>query len=95
MPTPLECPLDDEPIMELLSSDISAFCQCGRIVTDGKGFWVVTMVFKDLSRLQANLEFDNESEDELDALAEMYDPGNQGHTTERFRLLKDLWVSAR
>lgn len=44
---------------------------------------------------QANLEFDDESEDELDALAEMYDPDNQGHTSERFRLLKDLWVGAR
>lgn len=45
--------------------------------------------------LQASLEFDNESEDELEALAEMYDPDKQGHTTERFRLLKELWGSAR
>ena len=45
--------------------------------------------------MQANLEFDDDSEDELDALAEMYDPDKQGHTTERFKLLKDLWVYSR
>ena len=41
------------------------------------------------------MEFNDDSEDELDALSEMFDPEQQGHTTERFQLLRELWASAR
>ena len=44
---------------------------------------------------QVSLEMDDESDDEVEALAEMYDPDQQGHTTERFGLLRELWASAR
>ena len=42
-----------------------------------------------------SLEMDAESDDELDALAEMYDPDNKGEETRRYTLLRELWSSAR
>lgn len=42
-----------------------------------------------------SLEMDVESDDELDALTEMYDPENKGEGTHRYTLLRDLWSSAR
>ena len=42
-----------------------------------------------------SLEMDAESDDELDALSEMYDPDNKGEETRRYTLLRDLWSSAR
>ena len=45
--------------------------------------------------MQVSLEMDAESEDELETLVEMYDPDRQGHSTERFGLLRELWASAR
>ncbi|KAL3132833.1 hypothetical protein ABBQ38_006758 [Trebouxia sp. C0009 RCD-2024] len=42
-----------------------------------------------------SLEMDAESDDELDALSEMYDPDNKGDGTHRYTLLRDLWSSAR
>ena len=42
-----------------------------------------------------NLEMDAESDDELDALSEMYDPDNKGEGTQRYTLLRELWSSAR
>ena len=38
---------------------------------------------------------DEESEDEVDALAEMYDPDASADGTFRFVLLRELWASAR
>ena len=45
--------------------------------------------------LQVSLEMDDESEDEIEALSEMYDPDNSNAGTYRFVLLKELWASAR
>ena len=45
--------------------------------------------------LQVSLEMDDESEDEVEALAEMYDPDCSSDGTYRFVLLKELWASAR
>ncbi|KAL0019458.1 hypothetical protein WJX77_004963 [Trebouxia sp. C0004] len=42
-----------------------------------------------------SLEMDAESDDELDALSEMYDPENKGDGTYRYTLLRELWSSAR
>ena len=42
-----------------------------------------------------SLEMDAESDDELDALTEMYDPDNKGEGTHRYTLLRDLWSGAR
>ena len=42
-----------------------------------------------------SLEMDVESDDELDALSEMYDPDNKGEGTHRYTLLRELWSSAR
>ena len=42
-----------------------------------------------------SLEMDDESDDELDALAEMYDHDNKGEGTQRYVLLRELWNSAR
>jgi len=42
-----------------------------------------------------SLEMDAESDDELDALSEMYDPENKGDGTHRYTLLRELWSSAR
>ncbi|DBA70289.1 TPA: hypothetical protein ACH3X2_011717 [Trebouxia sp. C0005] len=42
-----------------------------------------------------SLEMDVESDDELDALSEMYDPENKGDGTHRYTLLRELWSSAR
>ena len=42
-----------------------------------------------------SLEMDAESDDELDALSEMYDPDNKGEGTHRYTLLRELWSSAR
>ena len=42
-----------------------------------------------------SLEMDAESDDELDALSEMYDPDNKGEETRCYTLLRDLWSSAR
>lgn len=42
-----------------------------------------------------SLEMDAESDDELEALAEMYDPDNKGDETRRYTLLRELWSSAR
>ena len=38
---------------------------------------------------------DEESEDEVEALAEMYDPDGSAAGTARFALLRELWASAR
>lgn len=45
--------------------------------------------------LQVSLEMDDESEDEVEALSEMYDPDCSSDGTYRFVLLKELWASAR
>ena len=45
--------------------------------------------------LQVSLEMDEESEDEVDALAQMYDPDCSADGTFRFVLLRELWASAR
>ena len=45
--------------------------------------------------LQVSLEMDDESEDEVEALSEMYDPDGSSDGTHRFMLLKELWASAR
>jgi len=37
---------------------------------------------------------DDESEDEVEALAEMYDPDCSNDGTYRFVLLRELWASA-
>eukprot|EP00891_Asterochloris_glomerata_P004843 jgi/Astpho2/4843/Aster-05779 len=42
-----------------------------------------------------SLEMDDESDDELEALAEMYDHEKKGDGTHRYTLLKELWSSAR
>ncbi|CAL5224103.1 g6734 [Coccomyxa viridis] len=42
-----------------------------------------------------SLEMDDESEDEVEALSEMYDPDCSSDGTYRFVLLKELWASAR
>lgn len=47
-----------------------------------------------------SLELDDDSDDELDAVSEMYDstqaaPESKGEETQRFQLLKELWSSAR
>ncbi|KAK9805120.1 hypothetical protein WJX72_000185 [[Myrmecia] bisecta] len=42
-----------------------------------------------------SLEMDDESDDELDALAEMYDHDHKGEGTQRYVLLRELWNSAR
>ncbi|KAK9839098.1 hypothetical protein WJX74_009525 [Apatococcus lobatus] len=47
-----------------------------------------------------SLELDDDSDDELDAVSEMYDstqtaPESRGEETQRFQLLKELWSSAR
>ena len=47
------------------------------------------------SWMQVSLEMDEESEDEVEGLAEMFDPDRKGHTTLRFQLLRELWASAR
>lgn len=44
---------------------------------------------------QVSLEMDDESEDEVEALAEMYDPDCSNDGTYRFALLRELWASAR
>lgn len=44
---------------------------------------------------QVSLEMDDESEDEVEALAEMYDPDCSNDGTFRFALLRELWASAR
>ena len=44
---------------------------------------------------QVSLEMDEESEDEVEALAEMYDPDGSAAGTHRFALLRELWASAR
>ena len=44
---------------------------------------------------QVSLEMDDESEDEVEALAEMYDPDCSNDGTYRFALLRELWTSAR
>ena len=38
---------------------------------------------------------DEDSEDELEALEEMYDTGREGEGLYRYVLLKELWVSSR
>ncbi len=47
------------------------------------------------SGAQVSLEMDDESEDEVEALAEMYDPDCSSDGTYRFALLRELWASAR
>lgn len=37
---------------------------------------------------------DEESEDEVEKLSEMYDQENGGEGTHRFELLRELWASA-
>lgn len=41
-----------------------------------------------------SLEMDEESEDEVEKLSEMYDQENGGEGTHRFELLRELWASA-
>ena len=38
---------------------------------------------------------DEESEEEVEVLSDMYDQREGGETTHRFQLLRDLWASAR
>ena len=45
--------------------------------------------------VQVSLEMDGESEDETEALADMYDPERTSDGTQRFALLRELWASAR
>ena len=48
-----------------------------------------------IGHLQVSLEMDDESEDEVEALSEMYDPDCSSDGTYRFVLLRELWASAR
>lgn len=52
-------------------------------------------VGRDFSVLQVSLEMDYESEEEVNALADMYDQQQLDEGTQRFTLLRDLWASAR
>ena len=57
-----------------------------------------TVLFTSLSNLQTGaqvvLEMDEESEEEVEVLSDMYDQ-RDGEGTHRFQLLRELWASAR